>query len=689
MRQFLVIIIFISALAFGKVVDAQRLPVLIPYRDGNKWGYADSNGKVQLGPKWDEAELFYNGRARVVITKKDEDYVCTIDTNGHYIIPPWRHWNGKTYNKWDAEPYYRPTYNARSKKRNKWGIIDANNREVIACWYDKTIDPKSKYPTSGIFSYDSLLHTYAAVVSKDGKYGIIDTGNRVLLPFKYDGIIWPRMPYECPPLYFKIVMKGKYGIIDTAGREIVPAKYDYISSSWPEKNKWIQLWKGKRKLVADPNGKIIVDIKGYSANFPQDSLIPVLKLTGRYGIMNYDYKEVIPCIYDGVSVMHDSICVLMDSLDMPNNKHTRYRKFYSSKTFKPITDWLTDEQIYGKPKPTAPTQPPLPPVFPNSDSIDWMRTYSISRQRFSYPVKGIGRFSHKPYIAIMDTAGRYILPPRESDATIRYYNLKDSLLVLLKENWDSFQCVTDFNLHQVMKFQRNSIETAFYYNGRFYAVMNTKFGYYEYTGGRATYSYYHEKPPLCIVGADGMMVKEFQQFGIINSCDQYGVAATSDQYYSDAVYIDASEPHFGGYFRVENEMGRMGIIQLGGRETFPAINFKYDILEPCGAGIFKVESHRKRGNREYVLDIVSPKGKIVCKPEPHMIDSNGHILLDSMTVSRVERIVVAQENGGSEQMGMLFKVFLSREPDEDYWNNFLYMDAKGRGYYKNIPVLGK
>src|ERR1044072_8009777 len=80
----LILFIFLAARSFS-----QALPQLIPYRDGDKWGYADSNGKVVIEPQWQKVFFFSGGKA---IVEADSGYSCLIDTRGNIIIPRSLHW---------------------------------------------------------------------------------------------------------------------------------------------------------------------------------------------------------------------------------------------------------------------------------------------------------------------------------------------------------------------------------------------------------------------------------------------------------------------------------------------------------------------------------------------------------------------------------------------------------------------
>lgn len=66
-----------------KFFVAQHLPNLIPYREGDRWGFCDSNKKVLIKPQWEKVQRFSNGLAAVEYGNK----WGYIDTLGTSIIP--------------------------------------------------------------------------------------------------------------------------------------------------------------------------------------------------------------------------------------------------------------------------------------------------------------------------------------------------------------------------------------------------------------------------------------------------------------------------------------------------------------------------------------------------------------------------------------------------------------------------
>jgi hypothetical protein len=76
--------LFFSLFFLSHILFSQALPKLIPYREGKKWGYCDTTGKIILQPQWNSAGLFKNGNAIISINNK----YGLIDTIGKILIEP-------------------------------------------------------------------------------------------------------------------------------------------------------------------------------------------------------------------------------------------------------------------------------------------------------------------------------------------------------------------------------------------------------------------------------------------------------------------------------------------------------------------------------------------------------------------------------------------------------------------------
>jgi hypothetical protein len=205
MKYLLTIILFIEcSLLFAQ---QGRLPALIPYRKGDKWGYCDSNKKILIAPQWKAVDFFEGTKARIV---NDDKSYSLIDTNGRYIIAPSLHWTGG-YSGEDSSALncYDET--------GRWGMVDLNGVLTVPCQYER-----HAFENNPLQYSDSDLRYL--IVIKNGKYGVIDQHNNILVPFTYDKL---SQPYRELEQYEQLeaVRKSKRGIIDLHGNITAPFRH--------------------------------------------------------------------------------------------------------------------------------------------------------------------------------------------------------------------------------------------------------------------------------------------------------------------------------------------------------------------------------------------------------------------------------------------------------------------------------
>lgn len=671
--------------SFVTAAPAQRLPSLIPYFDGSKWGYADSNGRVRIKPQWASADFFSNGRAKVYVNGS----TCIIDTHGTYIIPPYRRWTGKFYTS-----LIGAYYNA-SGKNGKLGIIDSNNHEIIPCLYERS-EPGNGFTSSGTFMLDKHQGKYAAKAMKNGKLGIIDTLNHTLIPFEYDGIDMDGYPFSSAKYY--VVEKGKHcGVIDARNRTIIPVKYRNIWLDELNDNQ-IMVFRERTTAIADTNGNIILEVPGYTLGFPRGSLFSVRDSAGKYGIMNYDRKLVIPCEYLTVWLQHDTIVVSKWFTDSVQVKRQIF-KYYSIHNFQEISDWIDYAQITKQLPPKAPPLlnkylPYLIKLYINGHELDeyqkgnitWSATdYGRRPERFA-PVRGIAAGdSIARYAAIIDTNGDYVIAPMITESKLAVTNAADSLLIVENTNKDSFQAIADFHLNIALPFQPYAIHHAFYHNHIFYAVVSHD---KEYTvpsnsldesvsSQQYDYTYY-------LITAEGKLANGTEHYTLDCYTDSIGRPTGEWSYYSSMRGEGFTNP-FLGYFMVTDSSGKKGIVDIYGKVLLPDLSFKYYQLTALGGDVFLVDNIAPNPRRYYVDRISlfaksNKEGKKgLLRGMPYLVNRHNKVLLDSLSV---ESAGLISRPGAAA----LYRVLLKR-PANDYSAKYIefYMNSTGKAYFSNLP----
>ena len=130
---------------------------LIPFRKGNEWGYCDIHKSIKIPIKFQYAEKFENGFARVMYKGK----YGLINEEGKFI----------------AEPKYDNVYDVIDKlagieENLLWGFINTDGKIIVKPKYDQ------------IQSFSEGL----AAVRKGGKWGFIDTNGTELIPLIFSKV---------------------------------------------------------------------------------------------------------------------------------------------------------------------------------------------------------------------------------------------------------------------------------------------------------------------------------------------------------------------------------------------------------------------------------------------------------------------------------------------------------------------
>ncbi|HXC06803.1 MAG TPA: WG repeat-containing protein, partial [Bacteroidia bacterium] len=257
---------------------AQHYPSLIPYRDGDKWGYCDSTQQIILQPRYEEAELFRFGLALVDTARVK----AVIDTTGKL------YWVGK-YD--ELEPYSSTRIRVRKGKR--WGMVDLNGKIIVPC----------KYKDRLIFQ-----HQDSTVIFWNGKkFGGFDLYGNPIIPFNLyhvedfgldHGLFWVGNKED-----------NRHGFLDKKGKVVIPLVY------------WRLELLGKSRFIGEADhGWDILDFNGKSikhlnyewmdlrwAHNPPEGLIQVRQK--RDGFIDTTGKEIIPCIFYNVEEFHNGLCL--------------------------------------------------------------------------------------------------------------------------------------------------------------------------------------------------------------------------------------------------------------------------------------------------------------------------------------------------------------------------------------------
>lgn len=164
------------------------------------------------------------------------------------------------------------------KLNQKYGILDKNYKPLLRIIYDN-------------INYRDGVGFF---VKKAGKFGLINDNGIEILPILYDQI--DENENNPSPIIIAVKIQDKFGFVDRNGIKISELKYDFALSS---SIRTIALSENKYKFVY-LNGEeqlLTYDkISKYSDNYF------IVKLNGKFGVINALLEEIIPIKYNYISI---------------------------------------------------------------------------------------------------------------------------------------------------------------------------------------------------------------------------------------------------------------------------------------------------------------------------------------------------------------------------------------------------
>lgn len=227
--------------------------LLVPYRQGDLYGYCNRDLEIKIEPQFEEARFFAYNRA---VVKKEGKYGY-INRNGEWVIEP--QFKQATDFRYDRANVVRrrktfqiDTTGRRLKKRppimgyrcghgiyhmtpvDSFAIVTPKGyRLIFRDYFDPAIDTYHRDTTTAIFDTVAPFGRFTVLLKKDGKYGIWDTyfdplDDSIGVEFVYDkvekrpaDIVYQQGNFEIA----KVKKGSQFGCINDMGKVTVPVKY--------------------------------------------------------------------------------------------------------------------------------------------------------------------------------------------------------------------------------------------------------------------------------------------------------------------------------------------------------------------------------------------------------------------------------------------------------------------------------
>ena len=267
-----------------KKVEVKNYSYYTVYENG-EFGVINNDGEIVIEPSYDEIVSIPNNSKPI--------FLCTYDVNdadGTYKTKALNEKNEEIlvgYDKIEAIDNYDSKQNIwyednilRVSKNGKYGLIDFNGKEVLACDYDDITALK------GVKSN--------IIIKKAGNVGLVNEKGQTIVPVQYKDILTLKEGYKNE--YIVVNENDQYGVISTSGAILIEPKFEmvkYLNSSSMFAVKESGVW----RLINTEDGSTIID-GGYDniVEARTDSIVVVKD--GKYGVINTNKEEKIAPQYE-------------------------------------------------------------------------------------------------------------------------------------------------------------------------------------------------------------------------------------------------------------------------------------------------------------------------------------------------------------------------------------------------------
>jgi hypothetical protein len=225
-------IILLSLNSIAQTIDYS----LVPYRKGDKWGYADAQRNIVITPKYNDAEWFSEGLAAVKIGSK----WGYVNKQGKLIIPA----------KFTVAKSFRKGYMPRPNKNGGDSILFAGASTTLN-GYERCITTKGVILTKcPAISENSVIENRIPVQTKTIQKTYSIANNNGL----FDKIVDDYKIAGSDETYYVAQKNGMYGVFNSKFETIIPFEYTSVKQLTSNNNIYLQVQKNGRYGIMNANG---------------------------------------------------------------------------------------------------------------------------------------------------------------------------------------------------------------------------------------------------------------------------------------------------------------------------------------------------------------------------------------------------------------------------------------------------
>ena len=275
-------LLIVAAGSFAQQMDMS----LIPYRSGNKWGYASPDKKIVFTPKYNDAAWFSEGYAAVKVGNR----YGYINKAGKLVIPA----------KFTVAKPFRKGYMPKAKNAGGDSILFAG-ASLTANGYERCINTRGiilvKCPAIPENSV-AENRTPAKTVVKQKTYSLQNNNglfDKIVDDYKISG---------SDETYYIAEKGGMYGVFNSKFETLIPFQYNGIKIITSGGNQYLQVMKDGMNGVVSKNGQTLINTDNSNLvmiNGVNQADYVIVKHNGKTYVKDLKNNDIISTGYADIS----------------------------------------------------------------------------------------------------------------------------------------------------------------------------------------------------------------------------------------------------------------------------------------------------------------------------------------------------------------------------------------------------
>ena len=294
-----IIVIILFVVGIKKILKADKntvesknveLSYYTMLTNGN-WGVINSSGETILEPANKELIQIPNKSKAVFLTTETNysdgtSITKVVNEKNQEIFTGYE--NISTLQNYDENRNLWVEENLlRVQKDGKFGLIDLDGKEVLACEYDSIETLK------GVKN--------SIIIKKEALVGLVNSKGESIVPTEYKSIVAVNQDYKNG--YIVENAESKFGVITSEGKKALETKYEKIDNII-DGNKYIVKEEGTWKVASEDDKTYL---EGKVANVTDMNNGNVIMVdNGKYGVLSLGEEQKIPAEYDNLVYAFDN-----------------------------------------------------------------------------------------------------------------------------------------------------------------------------------------------------------------------------------------------------------------------------------------------------------------------------------------------------------------------------------------------